>query len=53
MLTQVKCNVSELTARLGGFFCDDERIVKLNLYKRGVRRDPATFDKTALDTLIS
>lgn len=53
MLTQVKCNVSELTARLGGFFCDEERIVKLNLYKRGVRRDPATFDKTALDTLIS
>ena len=53
MLTQVKCNVSELTARLGGFFCDEERIVKLNLYKRGVKRDPATFDKTALDTLIS
>lgn len=53
MLTQVKCNVSELTARLGGFFCDEERIVKLNLYKRGVRRDPATFNKTALDTLIS
>lgn len=53
MLTQVKCNVSELTARLGGFFCDEERIVKLNFYKRGVRRDPATFDKTALDTLIS
>ena len=53
MLTQVKCNVSELTARLGGFFCDEERIVKLNFYKRGVKRDPATFDKTALDTLIS
>lgn len=53
MLTQVKCNVSELTARLGGFFCDEERIVKLNLYKRGVKRDPSTFDKTALDTLIS
>jgi hypothetical protein len=53
MLTQVKCNVSELTARLGGFFCDEERIVKLNFYKRGVRRDPATFNKTALDTLIS
>lgn len=53
MLTQVKCNVSELTARLGGFFCDEERIVKLNLYKRGVKRDPATFNKTELDTLIS
>lgn len=53
MLTQVKCNVSELTARLGGFFCDEERIVKLNLYKRGVKRDPSTFDKTALDALIS
>lgn len=53
MLTQVKCNVSELTARLGGFFCDEERIVKLNLYKRGVKRDPLTFNKTALDTLIS
>lgn len=53
MLTQVKCNVSELTARLGGFFCDEERIVKLNFYKRGVKRDPATFNKTALDTLIS
>ena len=53
MLTQVKCNVSELTARLGGFFCDEERIVKLNFYKRGVKRDPATFNKTSLDTLIS
>lgn len=53
MLTQVKCNVSELTARLGGFFCDEERIVKLNFYKRGVKRDPATFNKAALDTLIS
>ena len=53
MLSQVKCNVSELTARLGGFFCDEERIVKLNLYKRGVRRDPATFGKTELDALIA
>lgn len=51
-LTQVKCNVSELTARLGGLFCDEERIVKFNLYKRGVKRDPATFDKAELDTLI-
>lgn len=53
MLTQVKCNVSELTARLGGFFCDEERIVKLNFYKRGVKRDPATFNKASLDMLIS
>ena len=37
MLTQVKCNVSELTARLGGFFCDEERIVKLNLTKEVLR----------------
>jgi hypothetical protein len=52
MLTQVKCNVSELTARLGGFFCDEERIVKLNFYKRGVKRDPATFNKTAKPPFI-
>lgn len=51
-LTQAKCNVSQLTARLGGLFCDDERIVKINLYDRGVKRDMATFNKSALDTLI-
>ena len=52
-LTQAKCSLSQLTARLGGLFCDDERIVKLNLYKRGVKRDPSTFDKSELDTLIA
>ena len=52
-LTQAKCSLSQLTARLGGLFCDDERIVKLNLYTRGVKRDPSTFDKSELDTLIA
>jgi hypothetical protein len=52
-LIQAKCSLSQLTARLGGLFCDDERIVKLNLYTRGVKRDPSTFDKSELDTLIA
>jgi hypothetical protein len=52
MLYEVKCGLSDLIARLGGMFCDGKQIVGFNLYTRDVKRDMATFNKTALDEII-
>lgn len=47
-----KCSVSDMTARLGGLFCDDEQVYAFLLVDRSVRFDPATFTKTILDDFI-
>lgn len=52
MLKIKKCNVSEMVARLGGFFCDEEQVSGIILADRSVRFDPATFSKDILDELI-
>ena len=53
MLNKVKCNVSEAVARLGGIHCDEKQVLGYILIDRSVRIDPATFDKAALDLLVS
>ena len=52
MLLQNTCNVSLMTPKLGGLFCDEKAVVGFLLKRRGFEIDPATFDKEALDTLV-
>ena len=52
MLLQNTCNVSLMTPKLGGLFCDEKAVVGFLLKRRGFEIDPATFNKTALDTLV-
>lgn len=52
MLKILNCAGADLTARLGGLFCADKQVEGFYLIKRGTAIDPATFTKTALDTLI-
>ena len=52
MLLQNTCSVSLMTPKLGGLFCDEKAVVGFLLKRRGFEIDPATFDKTALDTLV-
>jgi len=51
-LTIKKCSISDMVARLGGLFCDEEQVYAFLLVDRSVRFDPATFTKTVLDNLI-
>ena len=51
-LTIKKCSISDMVARLGGLFCDEEQVYAFLLMDRSVRFDPATFTKTVLDDLI-
>ena len=52
MLLQNTCNVSLMTPKLGGLFCDEKAVVGFLLKRRGFEIDPATFNKKALDTLV-
>lgn len=52
MLLQNTCNVSLMTPKLGGLFCDEKAVVGFLLKRRGFEIDPATFNKIALDTLV-
>ena len=52
MLKIKKCSISDMVARLGGLFCDEEQVYGFLLMDRSVRIDPATFTKTVLDNLI-
>ena len=52
MLLQNTCNVSLMTPKLGGLFCDEKAVVGFLLKRRGYEIDPATFNKTALDRLV-
>ena len=52
MLLQNTCNVSLMTPKLGGLFCDEKAVVGFLLKRRGYEIYPATFNKTALDTLV-
>ena len=52
MLLQNTCNVSLMTPKLGGLFCDEKAVVGFLLKRRGFEIDPATFDKTSLDSLV-
>ena len=52
MLLQNTCNVSLMTPKLGGLFCDEKAVVGFLLKRRGFEIDPATFNKTALDALV-
>lgn len=52
MLLQNTCNVSLMTPKLGGLFCDEKAVVGFLLKRRGFEINPATFNKTALDTLV-
>ncbi|WP_347216687.1 hypothetical protein [Chryseobacterium sp.] len=51
-LTIKKCSISDMVARLGGLFCDEEQVYGFLLLDRSVRLDPATFTKSVLDDLI-
>ncbi|MGU3377625.1 hypothetical protein [Chryseobacterium sp. M5A1_1a] len=52
MLRIKKCNVSQMIARLGGLFCDEEQVVGLIFAERSVKFDQATFSKMILDEYI-
>ena len=52
MLLQNTCNVSLMTPKLGGLFCDEKAVVGFLLKRRGFEIDPATFNKTDLDDLV-
>ena len=52
MLLQNTCNVSLMTPKLGGLFCDEKAVVGFLLKRRGFEIDPANFDKEALDELV-
>lgn len=52
MLTLVKCNLTGLTARLGGLFCVDKRVIGMVLVERGIKFDPATLTKSVFDEYI-
>ena len=53
MLKIQTCADANLVARLGGMFCNDKQVAGFYLKRKGFSIDPATFDKTALDKLIS
>lgn len=52
MFTLVKCDLSALTARLGGIWCAEKRVTGMILLDRSIRIDPATFTSADLDELI-
>ena len=52
MLLQSTCNVSLMTPKLGGLFCDEKAVVGFFLIRRGFEIDPKDFDKVALDDLV-
>ena len=52
MLLQNTCNVSLMTPKLGGLFCDEKAVVGFLLKRRGFEIDPATFTKIDLDALV-
>lgn len=52
MLILKKCNVSQMKARLGGLFCDEQQVLGFILAERTVRFDPSTFTKTNFDEFI-
>ena len=52
MLLQNTCNVSLMTPKLGGLFCDEKAVVGFLLKRRGFEIDPATFNKAAIDKLV-
>ncbi|GEJ46013.1 hypothetical protein [Chryseobacterium sp. ON_d1] len=51
-LTIKKCSISDMVARPGGLFCDEQQVSGIILADRSVKLDPATFTKTILDGLI-
>jgi len=51
-LTIKKCSISDMVARLGGLYCDEEQVSGIILADRSVAFDPATFTKTILDGFI-
>jgi len=53
MLKIQTCADSKLIARLGGLFCDEKQVIGFGLLKKGTLIDPSTFDKEALDGIIS
>ncbi|MCT4252305.1 hypothetical protein HZP37_14530 [Elizabethkingia anophelis] len=53
MLIKNNCSKDSLKALLGGKFCGTKRLKGFALLLRGVEIDPATFDKDALDQLIT
>ncbi|MGH1520535.1 hypothetical protein [Chryseobacterium sp. JK1] len=52
MLKIKRCNISEMAARLGGLFCDEEPVVGFIFADRRIRLDPASFTKTKWDEFI-
>ena len=52
MLLQNTCNVSLMTPKLGGLFCDEKAVVGFLLKRRGFEIDPVRFNKTELDELV-
>ena len=52
MLLQNTCNVSLMTPKLGGLFCDEKAVVGFLLKRRGFEIDPVIFEKISLDTLV-
>lgn len=52
-MKKLKCAITQLIARLGGAFCAEKELVGFWLKRKGFNIDPSTFDKDALDLLIS
>ena len=52
MLLQNTCNVSLMTPKLGGLFCDEKAVVGFLLKRRGFEIDPMDFNKPELDNLV-
>lgn len=53
MLKIQSCADSSITAHLGGLFCAQKRVVGFYLFRKGLRFDASTFNKTELDNLIT
>ncbi|WP_294267769.1 hypothetical protein [uncultured Chryseobacterium sp.] len=52
MLKLVKCGLAGLTARLGGIFCAEKRVIGMVLMERSIRLDPVLLTKTAFNEFV-
>lgn len=52
-MKKLTCSLSEFIPRIGGSFCPSKVLTSFMLKRKGFNIDPATFDKEALDELIS
>ena len=52
MLYQNRCNVSLMTPKLGGLFCDEKAVIGFILKRKGFDIDPATLTKAQVDTYV-